>query len=83
MEVTQAYQEGGNMGKVLPDYLSEWTTEKGIFFPVCKSSLFYSVFPFSEVGGRNSNAKLSYQFCYQGGGESVEGADGRREEHQH
>jgi len=28
VEVTQAYQEGGNMGKVLPDYLSEWTTEK-------------------------------------------------------
>eukprot|EP00092_Neocalanus_flemingeri_P034205 GFUD01037201.1.p1 GENE.GFUD01037201.1~~GFUD01037201.1.p1 ORF type:complete len:821 (+),score=315.46 GFUD01037201.1:82-2544(+) len=28
LEVTQAYQEGGNMGKVLPDYLSEWTTDK-------------------------------------------------------
>jgi len=28
MEVVQAYQEPGNMGKVLPDYLSDWTTEK-------------------------------------------------------
>jgi len=28
LEVIQAYQENGNMGKVLPDYLSEWTTEK-------------------------------------------------------
>jgi len=27
-EVNQAYQESGNMGKVLPDYLSEWTTQK-------------------------------------------------------
>ena len=28
LEVIQAYQEAGNMGKVLPDYLSEWTTDK-------------------------------------------------------
>ena len=28
LEVVQAYQEAGNMGKVLPDYLSEWTTDK-------------------------------------------------------
>ena len=28
LEVVQAYQEPGNMGKVLPDYLSEWTTDK-------------------------------------------------------
>lgn len=28
LEVVQAYQETGNMGKVLPDYLSEWTTDK-------------------------------------------------------
>ena len=28
LEVIQAFQENGNMGKVLPDYLSEWTTEK-------------------------------------------------------
>jgi programmed cell death 8 (apoptosis-inducing factor) len=28
LEVVQAYQEPGNMGKVLPDYLSDWTTEK-------------------------------------------------------
>lgn len=28
MEVTQAFQEPGNMGKVLPEYLSEWTTDK-------------------------------------------------------
>ena len=28
LEVTQAYQEPGNMGKVLPDYLSDWTTDK-------------------------------------------------------
>jgi len=28
MEVVQAFQETGNMGKVLPDYLSDWTTEK-------------------------------------------------------
>ena len=27
-EVIQVYQEAGNMGKVLPDYLSEWTTDK-------------------------------------------------------
>ena len=27
-QVIQAYQEAGNMGKVLPDYLSEWTTDK-------------------------------------------------------
>jgi len=28
LEVNQAFQEAGNMAKVLPDYLSEWTTEK-------------------------------------------------------
>ena len=28
LEVIQVYQEAGNMGKVLPDYLSEWTTDK-------------------------------------------------------
>merc|ERR1719186_1818702 len=28
MEVVQAFQEAGNMGKVLPEYLSEWTTDK-------------------------------------------------------
>jgi len=28
LEVVQAFQEDGNMGKVLPDYLSQWTTEK-------------------------------------------------------
>merc|ERR1711892_740431 len=28
LEVIQAYQEEGNMGKVLPDYLSQWTTDK-------------------------------------------------------
>jgi len=28
--VNQAYQEAGNMAKVLPEYLSEWTTEKGL-----------------------------------------------------
>jgi len=28
LEVVQAFQENGNMGKVLPDYLSEWTTDK-------------------------------------------------------
>ena len=28
-EVNQAYQEKGNMAKVLPEYLSDWTTEKG------------------------------------------------------
>ena len=28
LEVVQAYQEAGNMGKVLPDYLSDWTTDK-------------------------------------------------------
>ena len=27
-QVIQAYQEARNMGKVLPDYLSEWTTDK-------------------------------------------------------
>ena len=26
--MVQAYQEAGNMGKVLPDYLSDWTTDK-------------------------------------------------------
>lgn len=28
IEVYQAYQENGNMAKVLPEYLSEWTTSK-------------------------------------------------------
>jgi len=28
LEVIQAFQEEGNMGKVLPDYLSQWTTDK-------------------------------------------------------
>jgi len=28
IEVIQAYQENGNMAKVLPEYLSEWTTSK-------------------------------------------------------
>ena len=28
MEVVQVFHEAGNMGKVLPDYLSEWTTDK-------------------------------------------------------
>ncbi|ROT61028.1 Apoptosis-inducing factor 1, mitochondrial [Penaeus vannamei] len=27
-KVTQVYPESGNMGKVLPEYLSKWTTEK-------------------------------------------------------
>ena len=27
-QVYQAYQENGNMAKVLPEYLSEWTTSK-------------------------------------------------------
>ena len=29
LEVVQAFQEEGNMGKVLPDYLSQWTKDKG------------------------------------------------------
>merc|ERR1712071_138292 len=28
LEVNQIFPENGNMGKVLPDYLSEWTTQK-------------------------------------------------------
>ena len=32
LEVIQAFQEDGNMGKVLPDYLSQWTTDKGFTF---------------------------------------------------
>nr|XP_015207225.1 PREDICTED: apoptosis-inducing factor 1, mitochondrial isoform X2 [Lepisosteus oculatus] len=28
LEVIQMFPEGGNMGKVLPEYLSNWTTEK-------------------------------------------------------
>lgn len=28
LEVNQVYQEAGNMAKVLPEYLSEWTTDK-------------------------------------------------------
>ena len=28
MKVTQMFPEEGNMGRVLPQYLSEWTTEK-------------------------------------------------------
>jgi programmed cell death 8 (apoptosis-inducing factor) len=28
LEVTQIFPESGNMGKVLPEYLSNWTTEK-------------------------------------------------------
>ena len=31
LKVTQVFQEDGNMGKVLPNYLSEWTTDKGFF----------------------------------------------------
>lgn len=27
-KVTQVYPESGNMGKVLPEYLSKWTTQK-------------------------------------------------------
>jgi len=27
-KITQVYPEKGNMGKVLPEYLSEWTTSK-------------------------------------------------------
>lgn len=26
--MTQVYPESGNMGKILPEYLSKWTTEK-------------------------------------------------------
>lgn len=26
--VTQVYPESGNMGRILPEYLSKWTTEK-------------------------------------------------------
>lgn len=28
MNVSQIYPEDGNMGKVLPKYLTEWTTNK-------------------------------------------------------
>lgn len=28
LEVIQMFPEKGNMGKVLPEYLSNWTTEK-------------------------------------------------------
>lgn len=28
LEVIQMFPERGNMGKVLPEYLSNWTTEK-------------------------------------------------------
>ena len=28
MKVIQMFPEEGNMGRVLPQYLSEWTTEK-------------------------------------------------------
>lgn len=28
LEVIQLFPENGNMGKVLPEYLSNWTTEK-------------------------------------------------------
>ena len=28
LEVVQIFPEKGNMGKVLPEYLSNWTTEK-------------------------------------------------------
>lgn len=28
LEVMQMFPEKGNMGKVLPEYLSNWTTEK-------------------------------------------------------
>ena len=26
--MTQVYPESGNMGRILPEYLSKWTTEK-------------------------------------------------------
>lgn len=37
LEVVQMYPEKGNMGKVLPEYLSNWTTAKvkrGIVFSI-------------------------------------------------
>lgn len=38
LEVVQMFPEKGNMGKVLPEYLSNWTTEKvkkgANFFPI-------------------------------------------------
>lgn len=38
LEVIQMFPEKGNMGKVLPEYLSNWTTEKvknGFWFFFC------------------------------------------------
>ncbi len=28
MDVKQIFPENGNMGRILPDYLSQWTTDK-------------------------------------------------------
>lgn len=28
LQVTQVFRESGNMGKILPEYLSSWTTAK-------------------------------------------------------
>ncbi|XP_023347298.1 apoptosis-inducing factor 1, mitochondrial [Eurytemora carolleeae] len=53
LEVNQAYQEAGNMAKVLPEYLSEWTTEK-------VKSEGVNVIPNSRIKGikRASNGRL-------------------------
>ncbi|KAB0799369.1 hypothetical protein PPYR_07249 [Photinus pyralis] len=44
LHVTQIFKEGGNMGKILPEYLSLWTTEK-----VKKEGV--NVMPYAEVTG--------------------------------
>lgn len=47
LEVVQIFKEKGNMGKILPEYLSDWTTEKvrrNLFF--YQSSVRYTTFGF-------------------------------------
>merc|ERR1719495_2576960 len=56
LEVNQAFQEKGNMAKVLPEYLSDWTTEK-------VKSEGVNVLPNSRIKGvsLNSNNRLDVE----------------------
>lgn len=45
LEVIQMFPERGNMGKVLPEYLSNWTTEK-----VKKGLTLFHTTSWTEIG---------------------------------
>lgn len=46
LEVIQMFPEKGNMGKVLPEYLSNWTTEKvKKGWLLCQVLIFFGVVP--------------------------------------